>query len=781
MGILQDKIYKIKASLFDGLESDNMVFYQNDTDQCGIIVDFYGQGSAAFDLSGSTAVCIIDKKDGKQVLENLVIDPEVNNRASCLFNSNSIACPGKNTLTIIVYGEDGERQTFGSLRFKVNKDMEGNGVESTTEYTALTRLISDTNAIKNEIEYKLANGDFKGEDGAVGATGPQGEQGIQGPQGEKGDTPDMTDFENKINEQYETIVTEFDKAVANVTNGNENATNSEIVQARGEEVNLNARLTKFDSRLEHIVNDKTKYKNILELGFDIGVNTSNSVTLEFTNAINYCVENNIRPFIPKGEYLFTPELQGGVRYNCWVVPDGLDAYFEKGAIFRLVDDPKIEAKLVNMGNNVKFYGELTLIGNSKTGVSYGEMQSNMFIYKKKNVYIERLISMESWGDNLFIGGENTSNADLSKNIKIDYFEGTDAKRKNLVFQHCTDVYIKTAYLDNSLYGINSLDVEPDNWHLSTLCCTNTIDYLYVKGTGIDLTANTDSATAKNYIVNINKFVCDVTKSSAAVLLTYAITLNIKEFILNSVADGVVINRLIDTTYGSFINIDNIVLLTDKINQLLRMSASNGAFQTMQYPIVKIGKIIFERTETFYDGILIDNSGGKLYIDSLKVNNHNQCVIKCNNTSKICELYANDVEFVNCGKEGSAIIILDRINGDSYTDYINITEIKQLNIIDDRTDVNIYAVIQFNEPETSERFKLYNLKNPNAKTIINSNGILNPAMAVTIAGFDGYPKIVSVRKNPEGYVVANKGSLAICTDGKLYIKSTDGTNTGWLEK
>lgn len=318
MGILQDKIYKIKASLFDGLESDNMVFYQNDTDQCGIIVDFYGQGSAAFDLSGSTAVCIIDKKDGKQVLENLVIDPEVNNRASCLFNSNSIACPGKNTLTIIVYGEDGERQTFGSLRFKVNKDMEGNGVESTTEYTALTRLISDTNAIKNEIEYKLANGDFKGEDGAVGATGPQGErgpqgeqgpqgpqgerglqgergpqgeQGIQGPQGEKGDTPDMTDFENKINEQYEHIASEFDKAVANVTNGNENVTNSEIVQARGKEVNLNARLTKIDSRLDNKINEIDNLKNTIINKADINyvndkVATISSGTPLFANTVS---------------------------------------------------------------------------------------------------------------------------------------------------------------------------------------------------------------------------------------------------------------------------------------------------------------------------------------------------------------------------------------------------------------------------------------------------------------------------------------------------------------
>lgn len=63
------------------------------------------------------------------------------------------------------------------------------------------------------------------------------------------------DFKKNISAQYEDIVTEFDKVIANVTNGNENATNSEIVQARGKEVNLNARLDNFDEQLETKAND----------------------------------------------------------------------------------------------------------------------------------------------------------------------------------------------------------------------------------------------------------------------------------------------------------------------------------------------------------------------------------------------------------------------------------------------------------------------------------------------------------------------------------------------
>lgn len=58
----------------------------------------------------------------------------------------------------------------------------------------------------------------------------------------------LRDFDSQITK----IANDFDEAVANVTNGNENATNSEIVQARNGEINLNKRLDKFDSQLSEI-------------------------------------------------------------------------------------------------------------------------------------------------------------------------------------------------------------------------------------------------------------------------------------------------------------------------------------------------------------------------------------------------------------------------------------------------------------------------------------------------------------------------------------------------
>ncbi|MBP3931665.1 MAG: collagen-like protein [Peptostreptococcaceae bacterium] len=175
---------------------------------------------------------------------------------------------------MLVYGDNGDRITFGSFKFKVKDDIKEDGIESSTEYPILSRLITEVNNLNSSInnneelrndaeekrdaaeqkreefrlllERKLENGEFtgatgeqgpqgiqgerglqgpqgergpqgpQGERGLQGERGPQGEQGIQGPQGPKGDTPDMTAFEERINAQYEHIdikVKDVDKRV----------------------------------------------------------------------------------------------------------------------------------------------------------------------------------------------------------------------------------------------------------------------------------------------------------------------------------------------------------------------------------------------------------------------------------------------------------------------------------------------------------------------------------------------------------------------------------------
>lgn len=72
---------------------------------------------------------------------------------------------------------------------------------------------------------------------------------IKGKQGEKGEKGEEGDLKETDRLKIDKVINDYDKAIANLTNGNESATNSEIVQARNGEVNLNSRLDKFDSQL----------------------------------------------------------------------------------------------------------------------------------------------------------------------------------------------------------------------------------------------------------------------------------------------------------------------------------------------------------------------------------------------------------------------------------------------------------------------------------------------------------------------------------------------------
>lgn len=72
---------------------------------------------------------------------------------------------------------------------------------------------------------------------------------IQGKQGEQGEIGRLTEEQEQ---KIDRVINDYNDAISNLTNGNESATNSEIVQARNGEVNLNRRLDKFDSQLEQM-------------------------------------------------------------------------------------------------------------------------------------------------------------------------------------------------------------------------------------------------------------------------------------------------------------------------------------------------------------------------------------------------------------------------------------------------------------------------------------------------------------------------------------------------
>lgn len=105
-----------------------------------------------------------------------------------------------------LYGADGGVITSPRFTISIGDTVNEDGeVESigTNEITALTKVITDGNALVNEVEQKLANGEFVGEKGDKGDQGIQGEKGdpftyddfteeqlasLKGEKGDKGDT-----------------------------------------------------------------------------------------------------------------------------------------------------------------------------------------------------------------------------------------------------------------------------------------------------------------------------------------------------------------------------------------------------------------------------------------------------------------------------------------------------------------------------------------------------------------------------------------------------------------
>ena len=147
------------------------------------------------------AVFTAVKPDGKIICNPCLIE---NGIIVYKFTAQTCACPGKMTAEIRLYGDDSKLLISASFQMIVDKTVykDGDPVVSDSEVTLLTRLISETNALNQEIREGLDSGAFIGPQGPVGPQGVPGTvsfdelteeqiaslRGGQGPKGEPGDS-----------------------------------------------------------------------------------------------------------------------------------------------------------------------------------------------------------------------------------------------------------------------------------------------------------------------------------------------------------------------------------------------------------------------------------------------------------------------------------------------------------------------------------------------------------------------------------------------------------------
>ena len=107
------------------------------------------------------------------------------------FTEQTTAAVGRMPVEIRLYGSDDKLITSARFFMDVADTVyHADDVISQDEMDAVDALILEVTDLKNEVEQKLANGDFIGPEGPQGEKGEKGDPGADGEKGEKGDKGD---------------------------------------------------------------------------------------------------------------------------------------------------------------------------------------------------------------------------------------------------------------------------------------------------------------------------------------------------------------------------------------------------------------------------------------------------------------------------------------------------------------------------------------------------------------------------------------------------------------
>lgn len=143
-------------------------------------------GGMPYTISEDCFATFTGRKADKTTINNACAI--ANNVIEYVFTEQTCAAVGRMSAEIRLYGSEDKLLTSASFILEVHDSVwHENDPVSEDEMTALDALILETTALKHEVEQKLANGEFVGEQGPKGDVGPQGPRGEAGPQGERGE------------------------------------------------------------------------------------------------------------------------------------------------------------------------------------------------------------------------------------------------------------------------------------------------------------------------------------------------------------------------------------------------------------------------------------------------------------------------------------------------------------------------------------------------------------------------------------------------------------------
>lgn len=501
--------------------------------------------------------------------------------------------------------------------------------------------------------------------------------------------------------------------------------------------------------------------------YDYGVigNGTTDDTVKLRLAITDAINKKKTLYVPKATYLVSPDqvrVPGSTDGWCLDIPSNASIHFEPGAVFKLIANAPAWSRIIRMQDvsNIRFTGHLELDGQCLTVTAGNEHMHNLFLFNAKRVYIESVYSHDSYGDNIFVGGDEV---DFSQDVQIDYFKGFKAGRKNFVIHYVDQLHVKTAIMDNSTgnsdmgwTGGNSIDLEPDAFE-GTKQFYQRFDYISTYGTGNDFTVGVENG--EKWIIDIGTFdVRSMNVGNEEVLLSYGLTMHIDKLnMLKAANNDCGLKLMYDARWT--------------VNEIVIDGGGSSGYGIECYmsfdikPKLSVNRLIIKN-----GGSGLKSWGADVFIGNFYAENIQYAVVELNSTAEMIAVF-DHIHTVNC----------------SGWDILN------FNVLDGPLHANVKNVVTFDDRLTGTPQCVLRLENDGATLGTSVGSIHKPSIIPQEVDFGGSNTISFAKVNgiwegwntPEGKLTAPIGSVATVINGgagtTFYVKESGTGNTGWVAK
>lgn len=488
-------------------------------------------------------------------------------------------------------------------------------------------------------------------------------------------------------------------------------------------------------------------------------------TVKIQAAIASAISKKQTLYFPKSTYLVSPgqyRIPGNTDGWCIDIPSNASLLFEPGCKFKMINNAPAWSRIIRIQDvtDVQFHGHLELDGSCLTVAAGNEHMHNLFIFNAKRVYIESLYSHDSYGDNIFVGGEEVN---YSEDIKIDYFKGVKAGRKNFVIHYVDQLHVKTAIMDNSTgnsdngwAGGNSIDLEPDAFE-GTRQFYQRFDYISTYGTGNDFTVGVENG--EKWVIDVGTFdVRGMNTANEELMLSYGLTMHIDKLnMLKAPLNDCGLKMMYDSRWT--------------INELMIDGGDSDGFCIENYmsfdikPKLSVNRLIMKN-----GGSGLKSWGGDVYISNMYAENIKYAVVELNSTAEQIAVF-NHINTINC----------------SGWDILN------FNVLDGPLHATVGSVVAYETRTEGIPACVLRLENDGASLGTTIGSISCPSTIAQEIDFGGANTISFAKVNtvwqgwnsPEGKLTAPIGSIATVINGgsgtTFYVKESGTGNTGWVAK